>query len=102
MIKRTVLDIRSKIVIDETVAEDVYDLFDAVVAKADLNLLSALRDSNYKDWKWKDNTDDEYIVNANLVKSERELKYGALIEDLEYVAQGDEGNFKITVETFED
>lgn len=102
MIKRTVLDIRSKIVIDETVAEDVYDLFDAVVAKADLNLLSALRDSNYKDWKWEDNTDDEYIVNANLVKSERELKYGALIEDLEYVAQGDEGNFKITVETFED
>lgn len=102
MIKRTVLDIRSKIVIDETVAEDVYDLFDAVVAKADLNLLSALRDSNYKDWKWEDNTDDEYIVNANLVKNERELKYGALIEDLEYVAQGDEGNFKITVETFED
>lgn len=102
MIKRTVLDIRSNIVIDETVAEDVYDLFDAVVAKADLNLLSALRDSNYKDWKWEDNTDDEYIVNANLVKSERELKYGALIEDLEYVAQGDEGNFKITVETFED
>ncbi|QEA58150.1 hypothetical protein FGL75_09605 (plasmid) [Weissella hellenica] len=102
MIKRTVLDIRSKIVIDETVAEDVYDLFDAVVAKADLNLLSALRDNNYKDWKWENNTDDEYIVNANLVKSERELKYGALIEDLEYVAQGDEGNFKITVETFED
>lgn len=102
MIKRTVMDIRSKIVIDETVAEDVYDLFDAVVAKADLNLLSALRDSNYNDWKWEDNTDYEYIVNANLVKSERELKYGALIEDLEYVAQGDEGNFKITVETFED
>lgn len=102
MIKRTVMDIRSKIVVDETVAEDVYELFDAAVAKADFNLLSALRDNDYKDWQWEDDTDDEYAVNADLVKSERELKYGALIEDLEYVAQGDEGNFKITVETFED
>ena len=98
MIKRTVMDIRRNQVMDETTAEDAYELFDKLVAKADFNLLNALRDNDYADWQEADDVDDEYEANKELVASERQTNRAALIEDLEYVAQGDEGNFKITVE----
>lgn len=102
MLKRIVMDIRRHEVIDETVAEDAYDLFDKLVAKADFNLLNALRDNDYADWQEADDVDDEYEANKELVASERQTNHAALIEDLKYVAHGDEGNFKITVEAFED
>lgn len=100
MLKRTVIERVSNKVMDETIAEDAYDMLDKLVAKGDYHLLNALED--YTDWQWEDDIDDEYAANQELIQHERNSNYAAIMEDLKHVTQGEGGQFKIVIKEFEE